>query len=194
MYRHSFFFSFFIILFASINIDKSIAEEIQGARVASSLGLDPELLIELEEQEYSLRLVGEAERSFLFFDVYNIGYYSELLVAKNVQNVELLHLIYERDLSKEKVQSVLREGIEENIESNKLANVDSEVTRLLGSIGSDIKAGDTLSILKHTNGTLALLYNDRFVYLVTIESLSSAIWNIWMGSKSVVDRDALLNR
>jgi hypothetical protein len=153
--------------------------------------MSPVLNINLDGLHLTLDLIGEAERTFLFFDVYDIAYYKELLLSKGVSLNEALYLKYERNLSKEKIHEVLEKGIKSNLTSQDFRSLSSEIDSLLSTIGKDIYDGDVLTILKSPNGQLSFLYNRSFVYKLDNSLLANAVWDIWMGEKSVIDRESL---
>lgn len=180
--------SFLIVLCPNIGF----AENDSSEAFKSRLGLVSTLSVSVGSHNRLLSLTGESERSFLFFDIYNIGYYVERISNQEESNIEALYLVYERDLGKEKVHDALRKGIEKNLKEGQFEEVSTDVDELFESISSDVKEGDTLEILKDRKGRLTFFYNEKKVYSISKALLARALWNIWMGDHSVVDRESLL--
>lgn len=175
-----------LVLHLVLSVGSSLAEEV-GKEGRSELGFASEFRVKVGQATQLLAFWGESERSFLFFDIYNIAYYGlELGRAP-----EVLHILYERDLPKEKVHSALKDGLAKNLTETEYKSLSVEVRELLESIGSDIKKGDSLSVMKMSSIKLDFHYNDQHVYTVTEPLLIAALWDIWMGKHSVVDKDAL---
>ena len=172
--------------------DKGFADNNRSEVFKSQLGFVSTLSVDVGGHNRVLSLVGESERSFLFFDIYNIGYYAERFSNKEESIIEVLYLIYERDLGKEKVHAALKKGIEKNLKEGQFEEVSDDFENLLEGINSDVREGDTLEILKDRNGILTFLYNKKKVYSISKALLAGALWDIWMGDHSVVDRESLL--
>ncbi len=171
----------------------------QGCRVAqagsheallSDLGFPRELVFEYLGQDFPFVLVGDAERSFLFFDIYDVAYYRSMLHGA-ASGLEILSIVYERDLAKEKIHKALRQGLKDNLQSDEWGGVSLEVEALLLSIENDVKAGDTLNILKVSEDKLTFIYNGQSIASFNNVLLVRALWAIWLGENSVVDRDSL---
>lgn len=75
----------------------------------SELGFFLEFDQAYQERSYPLRFVGESQREFLFLDIYNIAYYQ---AQESLVKVQLLEIVYQRDLSKEKLRKASKGFVE----------------------------------------------------------------------------------
>jgi len=141
------------------------------------------------------QLKGQARRRFLFFRVYDVALYVPYLKDEvfNRDKPYLLQLLYHRDISKERVLQALRKGVRENTDPARQATVLKNFEKLLEPYINSVSDGDRLSFL-HTSADLACLIMNREPLMVLRDRLLiEALSAIWLGEKSVVDREKLLD-
>lgn len=183
-------FALLLAVLSFLPYSDSIAQEGGSGTPTSELGFPRHILFEYNAQDLPFVLIGEAERSFLFFDIYDVAYYQSNSIDPGSE-LEFLYLVYERDLAKEKVHGALRQGVKSNLKPSEWDEILLELEALLLSIDHDVSAGDTLKILKISNSKIAFFYNGQSIASFNNVLLVSALWAIWLGENSVVDRDSL---
>jgi hypothetical protein len=180
-----------IALFCFVPVMLSFAGPESKHEASSTLGFPVISYLAHMQQTYTFVLIGEAERSFLFFDVYDIAYYRSVSQSNKSNYAELLTLNYERDLPKEKVHNALSEGLEKNLSNHDFQALSQEITKLVSSINTDVKEGDSLKIFFKPEGKVSFYYNNVRVSSFSNTALSRALRAIWLGGQSVVDQAML---
>jgi len=124
-------------------------------------------------------LIGKADFSFLFWDVYKIELYAE---DKSLENELALKLIYKRKLYGEKIA-------ERSIDEIKKQNCGDEKNystwlNRMKSIFPDVKKGDYLVGHKEKSGITTFYKNKKALGKFEDKNLSKCFFDIWLSPKT----------
>ena len=163
-------------------------------------------LRDLQSGAVEFKLLGQAKREFLFFDIYDIGSYvdkswsasddslsvkSQNLISSSASKMMLLK--YHRELSIDKAKEVLLEGFEKNTNSTEWQLLQEELKAFLGKLNKDVEKGDALELIWDEGNHLILTFNGERNKERKTPLFLRTLWSIWLGDNSVVKREDLFN-
>jgi len=149
--------------------------------------------VEFENKSLHFWQVGEAKRKFLFFSVYDVGYYLSGDKYDGLQH-SALWIEYKRDIAVKKIHSALTDGFKENSDASRFKVIKPKLDRLLNKIDKDINAGDTLLMCRLVDDRVLFYFNKQLLLVIQGKRFSETLWSIWLGKNAVVDRVRLMNR
>ncbi len=132
----------------------------------------------------NVKLVGQGQFSYLFWDLYQAELYTSDGLWSNYQQSSpvLLKLTYQRDISKD-------DFIEATVDQwkhlqGKVSAQHKEWAKQLEQLWTDVKKGDQLSCVLTVDGTVQFYFNDRLLGDVTDKAFGPAFLDIWLSEKT----------
>lgn len=172
------------------------AEEIKNDETGKSF---PTVVkFEQEGKSYELDATGTSARKKLGFKVYGMASY----LGKNAEGADAfakvmdpkvakqLTMKWMRDIEAKLLTDGYRDSFKKVITGNDL---QKEIDQFLTFYSQDIKDGDEQVIRYLPGGYVELLMNGQSRGHLTSEPFAQALWKIWFGPKSVVNRDQLVS-
>lgn len=155
-------------------------------------------------QNYTLDLTGTATRSKFFVNVYAVGHYIQDpakgkkdivfddMLNENKPKALLLEWVH--DASQQKVKDGLIESFRKTLSDKEYTDLGPKIDQFVGYYAVNIKPGDKQILRWFPDGTVEVEYNGQVKGSIKDPALAKAVWNIWLGPKSVVSRGKLVNQ
>jgi len=124
-----------------------------------------------------LTLVGKAELSILWWDIYDAELYSQTGSYVPQQKPLLLKISYKRAISRD---DLLEETLAQWQRFNIAAEKKQEWLTQLAQFWPDVKASDNISFYIDASGSCHFYFNDTFIGRVDDASFSHYFANIWL--------------
>jgi hypothetical protein len=143
----------------------------------------------------NVKLVGQGQFSYLFWDLYQAQLYTADGLWSNYQQSSpvVLKLTYQRDISKD-------DFIEATVDQwkhlqGKVSAQHQQWATQLEQLWTDVKKGDQLSCVLMADGTVQFYFNDKLLGDVTDTAFGPAFLDIWLSEKTSAPklRKKLLN-
>lgn len=97
-----------------------------------------------------------------------------------------------RDVSADRIQRALLEGIQRNATDPELAVIQPFIDQFARAIHRDVKEDDRFVIRWLPGGTTTSIFEGREVSTITSALFAKVLWSIWFGDHAVVNRDHLV--
>lgn len=148
------------------------------------------------DREVSLDKTGEAERHKFFFHVYNMAHYSEspcesdnLLSDGETRSIRIE---FSRDISCDRIRDDFWSTMRDRHSRAEMALIAPTLEEFCAPIQGEVKEGDDFELVWWPGGRIVSYFNGRELSRVENEAFARALWAIWFGEDSVVDRNDLL--
>lgn len=164
---------------------------------ATGFTFPSEVSFQYEGKEYQLEATGVATRKKFMFLIYSVASYLQKngteegdKFARIMQpdTAKQLTLKWARDLG----ESTIREGFRSAILQNDTeGTLKSEVDKFVTFFG-DIKKGEEQMLRWLPGGIIVVQYGGEVKGTIKNEAFAKALWSVWFGKKSVVNRNDLV--
>lgn len=154
-------------------------------------------------RSHELTITGLAVRTRLFFNVYCLAHYMEeapreagealFRAIMSDGQAKQITMQFVRDVSAQRIQDALREGLERNATPEELAAIRPQIDEFARAIHRDVRERDVFTIRWVPGGTTVSVFEGRTVTRITNATFARVLWSIWFGNRSVVDRDRLVH-
>ena len=163
-----------------------------------------QVTVAYEGKNTSLALTGTAVRKKMVFKVYGIGHYAENPPAGSADDVlaalltdgkaKQITMEFVRDVDVEKIQGAYRDGFSENLSEADAKTLAPLVEQFLGYFKKEVKENDRF-VLQWLPGGVVIAQTQGTTH-PPIKSVpfAKALWSIWLGEDSIVDREDLVGR
>ena len=177
-----------------------------SSAVPAFAGVEPALptTMQITEQDitHQLDLTGTAERSFLFFHVYDIAHYAESAgpVPFSPDAViedgpaKALRITFARKLGVERIRDEFAKTLRRNARPQWLADAEQTIAAFIAAIDRDTRAGDQFALYWLAGGRVRAEFNGERAFAATDTAFAKLLWSIWFGADPVCDREQLLAR
>jgi hypothetical protein len=132
----------------------------------------------------NIKLVGQGQFSYLFWDLYQAQLYTTDGSWSNYQQSSpvVLKLTYQRDISK-------ADFIEATVDQwehlqGKVSGQHKDWANQLDKLWTDVKKGDQLSCVLLPDSTVQFYFNDKLLGDVTDPAFGPAFLDIWLSDKT----------
>ena len=160
-----------------------------------------EITAEANGKQISLIATGVATRSKFFIKIYSIAhYFQEPLPSKAVffeevfkpEKAKQFIIVWVRDVPSSNIQEAFRESFEKTIPREQYTKLHPDIETFLSFFNVNAKEKDQYTLL-WIGDTLNVGINGQKKGELTNPELAAAIWGVWLGPKSVVNRSRLLS-
>ena len=153
-------------------------------------------------KNYDLAITGVATRKKFFVKIYSVASYLqkeaigsgailEQIMEDKWAKQLTLKWVHEADLKR--VKDGYLESFRNSLGSTQFAGLQQPIDEYLSFFQQDVQKGDEHILKWLPGGNIELLINDHFVGSIKNEAFAKALWSLWFGSKSFVNRDNLLS-
>ncbi len=186
------------VLFFSLNA--FAAQEVTDS--STGVSFPAEISFDYQGKNYQLDATGVATRKKLIVKVYSVAHYLQKQAAQNGDKLQqILNDANAKQLTIKWVRDVpLDKALEGYVESFKASNSDQVYEQLqvpfkayIAFFKQEIKKGDEHVIRWIPGGVIEVQINGKPIGSITNPDFAKALWNIWFGNKSVVNRDNLMS-
>ena len=140
----------------------------------------------------------------MVFKVYGIAHYAETPASGSKDDVlaamltdgkaKQITMEFVRDVDVEKIQNAYRDGFKENVPAADAQAVAPLVEQFLGYFKKEIKENDTF-VLQWLPGGVVIAQTQGTTHPpIKNVAFAKALWSIWLGEDSIVDREDLVSR
>jgi len=140
--------------------------------------------LSLQAMPDNVKLVGQGQFSYLFWDLYQAQLYTADGSWSGYQQSAplVLKLTYQRDISK-------ADFIEATVDQwkhlqGKVSTQHQDWAKQLDKLWTDVKKGDQLSCVLLADGTVQFYFNDKLLGDVTDPAFGPAFLDIWLSEKT----------
>lgn len=170
-----------------------------------SVSFDETLQIDYNDELRALRQTGQTIRRQYFMQIYAMAHYLEVsppVVANEsaygaiieFPGIKQIKMVFLRSLSASQIRNSLLSSLKSNAEGDDLARMQPDIDRFMSAIDDDVERGDEFVLRWYADGTMDSLYQGTRISSIENSELARAMWTIWFGESSVVDRAALVER
>jgi hypothetical protein len=163
-----------------------------------------QVTVAYEGKNYSLSLTGTAVRKKMVFKVYGIAHYAEDPQAGSEETVlaamltdgkaKQITMEFVRDVDVEKIQGAYRDGFKENLSEADAKAIAPLVEQFLGYFKKEVKENDRF-VLQWLPGGVVIAQTQGTTHPpIKSVAFAKALWSIWLGEDSIVDREDLVGR
>lgn len=162
-----------------------------------------EISFENKGKTYTVQLTGTAVRKKFFVNVYTIAHYLEnppsnstseeifrIILSDNKAKQLTMH--WTRDVSVQKVKDAFQESFHKVISEQEFASIQKEIDQFLGFYQQDVHSGNQHEIRWIPGGIIEVILNEESKGTITNPGFAKALWSIWLGPKSILNRDQLI--
>lgn len=155
-----------------------------------------------DNQEYFLELTGLTVRKKFIVKVYAMAHYMldaptgrsndvirEILTDNRPKQITM-HFV--RGVAAEKIQDAFRDGFRNNVSETQLQAMKPKIDKFCGFFGKDALENDLFILRWLPGGIISVVIRGQEQRIITDEFFAKALWSIWFGEKSIVDRSELI--
>lgn len=162
-----------------------------------------EVSFDFNGKQYQLDATGVATRKKLIVKVYSIASYLQKGVAKpgadnlaailSDENAKQLTMKWVRAVGGAQVQETYQESLHKVFSEEAYAQLKGVIDTFLTFFSAGAEKGDVFVLRWIPGGNVEVLINNKKVGSVTNAAFAKGLWNVWFGSKSVVNSQDLLS-
>lgn len=153
-------------------------------------------------QNFELDITGVATRKKFFVKVYSVASY---LQSEAMEKGDILQQIMSDDWAKQLTMKWvynadvkrIREGYLESFQNalspQEFQQLQGNINEYLSFINQDIQKGDEHVLRWLPGGFIEVIINDQPAGSITSQNFAHALWSLWFGEKSFVNRKSLLS-
>lgn len=159
--------------------------------------------VSVDGSDKTLDVTGVSTRKKFFVKVYSVAHYMEdpqgrgNALVEDIMNSDKpkqLYLKWVRTANGKKVQDGYKESFDKVAGRGRGSNIQSDVNKYIGYFSRGVREGDTHQMNWLPDGTIEVYINGNQVGTIKNEEFAKALWSIWFGRKSVVNRNQLVSR
>lgn len=196
---HSFFAPVFLAVCISPQLavaQDTVEERSTGVRFPKTVSFQH------DGADYTLNVTGVALRKKFFVKVYGMAHYwnaatfddhdDALEAALSDEYAKQITMEFARDVDAEKIRNAFREGFEKNTSDEEMESISALVERFVGYFNEDVMKGKRYVLRWLPGGVVTTIIHGQEKDPIVSVTLADALWRIWLGEKSIVDRDDLV--
>ncbi|RMF61778.1 MAG: hypothetical protein D6748_00870 [Calditrichaeota bacterium] len=156
------------------------------------------------DSTYNLTLTGVAVRKKFVFKVYGVAHYMETSAKMSKEEAKKAVLTdgkakqivmdFARGVGVGKIQGAYRESFKKNATEKELAEIQPLVDQFIGYFDKDVKENEQYVLRWLPGGVVVTIVQGEEKPAITNETFARVLWSIWLGDKSIVKRDQLIER
>lgn len=162
------------------------------------------IIVEYNNEKIDLSLTGIAIRKKFFLKIYRMAHYLEQNSSTSFSDDHIyssvlkhsgakqISMVFLRSLTAKQIQDSLITGLKLNMKEEEYLQILPNVEIFMRAIYEDVKENDEFVIRWHPDGTMVSLFQGKEISSIKDENFAKALWSIWFGDFSVVDRDLLI--
>lgn len=163
-----------------------------------------EISVENSGKTFKLQATGVATRKKLIVKVYSIAHYIEDAASFSKTNFfqEVLKdgkakqftMKWVRNVPAEKVLEAYHESFNKVLAGKESPQVKESIEKFLTFFNQEAKTGDEYILRWLPGGVIEVNLNGKSAGSVTNNDFAAALWSIWFGENSIVNRDQLISQ
>lgn len=195
----------FLMLFTCLFASGLNAQENTVVDRSTRESFPSEVSFEANGKQYDLQATGVATRKKMIVKVYSVAHYLQKGISKSnyadkLQSImsddtaKQLSIKWLRDIGADKVQGGFEESFHKVLQGQGYAHLKGEINNFLQFFNQGVRKGDESVIRWLPGGYVEVLLNGTKVGSLTSADFAKALWSIWFGQNSVVNRNDLISQ
>lgn len=167
------------------------------------------VIIKYDNEQLELFLTGLTVRKKFFLKIYSMAHYIEQksnFSGQDISNDEIyqnilqqhvakqISMVFLRSLTAKQIQDSLISGIKLNTNEEEYMQILPQLEKFIRPISEDVKQNDEFIIRWFPDGTMVSIFQEDEISSIKDEQFARALWLIWFGNHSVVDRNLLIKQ
>lgn len=197
-----FIFKCFTLLFGLLSFGIYAQNDVRDASTGETF--PSEVSFEYEEKNFHLQATGVATRKKFFVKVYSIAHYlqtsgavppnaDKFQVIMNDDNAKQFTIKWLRSVNAEKVREGFMESFSKSLSPSDFSSQQADINKFVHLFNRNVQKGDEDVIRWLPGGYVEVVLNGSKAGSIKNVDFAKALWNIWFGSNSVVDRNNLVS-
>ena len=155
-----------------------------------------------DDVDYTLTVTGTAVRKKFVFKVYGMVHYMQNPAESNSENVfstiltdnyaKEIIMDFTRNVGADKIRDAFQSGFEKNATEEELKNIQPLVDQFLEYFNSEVKKNEQYILRWLPNGNVISIIQGKEYPVISSITFAKALWTIWFGKDSIVNRDDLI--
>lgn len=150
-----------------------------------------------DDQSIILIKTGESQRKKLIFPVYRIAHYTDrrsgLGDILDYSGPKAVSMIFQRKIGGQRIEKEVKKAIRERVSSEEWDSLRDTATAFCKPYAAGtVDAGDVYSVVWNSEGWLISEFNGKEISRLQHGQFARALWSIWVGRQSLVNRADLL--
>jgi len=153
---------------------------------------------------YTLQATGVSTRKKFFAKVYSIAHY--LQDPQNAsgnqaydkvydnEKAKQLTMIWVRSVDRNKIQDGFKDAFQKVMSRQEHARLQKEINQFIGFFNQNARDGDEYVIRWMPKGKIEVFLNGNKKGEIDNEAFASAVWDVWLGPKSAVNRSEMVSK
>lgn len=169
---------------------------------ATQTSFPKELELEFDNNTINLEATGMDIRSKFFVKIYIIVSYLQDAVEDNSEAVlkeifddakaKQLTFYWLRQVESKKLKEGFLDSFHQNLSNEEFSKMKHEILQFLSFYNEDANANDQNFLKWFPGGIVEVYINDTKKGTITNQDFAKALWSIWFGAHSPVNRDNLI--
>ena len=153
-------------------------------------------------KDYQLQATGVSTRKKFFVKLYGVAHYlqgadkaagNKFQAIMDPTKAKQLTLKWVRDVPGDKVQEGYHDSFNKSLSQADAAQLKPQIDQYIGFFSAGVKKGDEQILRWTPGGRIDVIIDGKPAGSITNEAFAKALWGIWFGDHSVVDRDNLVS-
>lgn len=188
---------FTCLVTVSLFAQKDISDSSTGETFPSNVSINH------DGKDYQLKATGVSTRKKFFVKVYSIAHYlqdsafgksaDKLKEIMSDNNAKEFLIKWVRSVDAKTAADGYRDSFKGALTSAEYSQLQSVINQYISFFNQDIKEGDEHVIRWLPGGYIEAIINGNKAGNITNPDFARALWSVWFGSKSVVNRDGLVS-
>ncbi len=196
------FFKLFTLFFCFLSLCLYAEGEIRDN--STGVAFPKQISFEHDGKQFNLNATGVATRKKFFVKVYSVASYLQNVAEQagsdkfqafmQDDNAKQLTIIWVHDASAPQIQNGYRESFSKVLSESQYNQLQNEIEKFLRFFNRDAQKGNEHMLRWLPGGYVEVLINGKKVGSMTNPAFAQALWSIWFGPGSVVDRNNLVSQ
>jgi len=154
------------------------------------------------ETDYQLEATGATVRKKFIAKVYAIVHYMDvatfagedeaLEAARSGEHASQITMEFARGVGAEKIRNAFRDGFKKNSSESDFSELQPLIALFVAYFDEKIEKNDQIVLQRFPDGTIVTIVAGEEMDPIRGMTFASALWDIWLGEHSIVDRKKLV--
>ncbi len=153
------------------------------------------LFAESPEPKPALSPTGQSVRRAYLVKVYSIYHYAEPPLRGDVfthAGLRRVELVFALSVGPERLKDEIAKAMRDRATPEEWTRLQDSVRAFEAPITAGVSGGDRITLDWWPDGTLVTRFGERELSRIHDPAFAAAMWGLWLGERSLVDRDDLL--
>jgi chalcone isomerase-like protein len=167
------------------------------------------IIVDYNDEQLELNLTGMTIRKKFFMKIYSMAHYLEMSsgvsgfsdsndkIYENILQQKItkqISMVFLRTLKAEQIQKSLISGIKLNTNEEEYKQILPQLESFIRPITEDVNQSDEFVLRWYSNDTVVSTFQGEQISSIKDRTFARALWSIWFGRHSIVERSALIEQ